>query len=446
VATMPDLTPLTGTTVPVTATDPPIPVGRRVVFCGTTPDGLPLAVAADVVRCEPTTGAATLTLAAALPPLSRQGLVMLANVARATHGESVAQVLGSGDGRTPFMTFPLRRPPLTYVRAATAQGARAALVVRVDGVQWTQVDSFLDSGPRDRVFLVRRTEDGGARIVLGDGVHGARAATGTENVTALYRAAIGADGGVPARSVSLLVRRPLGIRDVTNPLPATGWASAETLQEARTGAPLLVRTLDRAVSVADHEDFARGYAGVGPAQAALLWDGTRNRVLVSVLGNGAARSGRLDPGDGLVTGLHAALDAARDPSVPLDVRSGEQLWFGLRMEVAHDPAQIRQEVLAAVQAALLEAFGPPARQFAAPVTAGSVLVAVRSVRGVAACTMPRLFLLGAPPAAGTAAVLPADGQAASQLRALPGRWNAGVVPAQLLGLAGGAVEIGGMPQ
>ena len=145
---MPDESPLSGTTVVVAATDPPVPAGRRVVLAGTDPAGGPLAVAADVVASTPIPGTGlssepgttTLTLAAALPALSRLGLVVLANVAPATHGETVTQVLGSGDGRTAFASYPLRRAPLTHVRATTPDGARAALVVRVDGVEWTQVD------------------------------------------------------------------------------------------------------------------------------------------------------------------------------------------------------------------------------------------------------------------------------------------------------------------
>ena len=70
--------------------------------------------------------------------------------------------------------FRPRRAPLTYVRATTPEGARAELDVRVDGVEWQEVESLLDAGPGDRVYVVRHEEDGAARVVLGDGVHGAR--------------------------------------------------------------------------------------------------------------------------------------------------------------------------------------------------------------------------------------------------------------------------------
>jgi predicted phage baseplate assembly protein len=439
----PDGSVLDGTALVLQASDPPLPPGRRLLLSGTDDaTGDPTTVPAEVVDCV--TGAdgltMTVTVAEPLPALRRQGLVALGNVVTATHGESVAQVLGSGDGRPGFPVYRPRRAPLTYVRATTPDGARAELVVRVDGAQWQEVESLLDAGPGDRVHVVRQDEDGNVRVILGDGVHGARPATGTENVTATYRVGIGEAGAVAAGSVSLLLRRPLGVREVTNPVAARDWAPPETLEEARTNAPQRVRTLDRAVSVADHADFTRGYAGVGPARADLLWDGRVNRVLVTVLGSLAA-----EPGSGLVADLHAALDLARDPGSPLAVTAGQRTWFGLRVEVAHDPAYERQPVLDAVLAALQAAFGAPARSFATPVTSAGVLVVVRSVPGVAACTVPRLFPLATLPPPSTPPPLPADGQGRDALSALPGRFEDGVmVAAQLLSLADGAVEIGVM--
>lgn len=439
----PDTTALDGTVLVLQASDPPLPPGRRVLLAGTDDaTAAPRTVAAEVVGCVLAPDGLTMavTVAGPLPALRRQGLVVLGNVATATHGESVAQVLGSGDGRTSFPTYRPRRGPLTHVRATTPDGASAELVVRVDGARWQQVESLLDAGPDDRVYVVRQDEDGAVRVVLGDGVHGARPATGTENVTATYRVGIGEPGAVAARSVSLLLRRPLGIREVTNPVAAADWAPAEALEEARANAPLRVRTLGRAVSVADHEDFARGYAGVGPARADLLWDGRANRVLVTVLGSLAA-----DPGQGLVDDLHAALDLARDPGAPLSVTAGERTWFGLRVEVAHDPAFERLPVLDAVVAALQTAFGAPARTFAAPVTSAAALVVVRSVPGVTACTVPRLFGLAALPPPPAPPPLPADDRGRHVLTARPGRYENGVLAAaQLLALADGAVQVGVM--
>ncbi|HTF09970.1 MAG TPA: hypothetical protein VK659_17525 [Asanoa sp.] len=434
---------VTGRSLVVAVSDPPLPAGRRIVLRGT--DGATGAAAvetATVQTCTPDGRTMTLTLTADLAHAFQPGgLEVLANVAVATHGESVAQVLGSGDGRAAFATFRPRRAPLTHVRATSPDGARPELSVRVDGVEWSPVPSLADAGPTDRVYAIRHDEDGTSRIVLGDGVHGARPATGTENVTAAYRVGIGAAGAVDAGQISLLPRRPLGVREVTNPAGSQDWAPAEELESARINAPRLARTLDRAVSVTDHEDFARGYAGVGPARADLVWDGRVNRVVLSVLGTGAT-----DPSTDLLADLEQALVAARDPGGALDVREGTVTWFGIRVELAHDPAYERPAVLGAVGAGLADAFGPARAAFAVPVIAAAVLVVVLGTAGVVACTMPRLLALAALPPPPQAPVLPPDRAGVDVLAPLLARWDdtARILPAQLAALAPGAVEIGEM--
>ncbi|MFJ8579374.1 hypothetical protein [Micromonospora sp. NPDC093277] len=440
---------VSGRTVTVAASDPPLPAGRRILLRGTdSTTGAAVVETATVRECVPAPDGRTMTitltddLAHAFRPA---GLDVLANVAVATHGESVVQPLGSGDGRATFATLRPRRSPLTYVRATTPDGARPELSIRVDGVEWSLVSSLAEAGPTDRVYAVRHGEDGGARIVLGDGVHGARPATGTENVTAAYRVGVGSAGAVEPGQISMLPRRPLGVGQVTNPAASRDWAPQEDLQSARINAPLRVRTLDRAVSVADHEDFARGYAGVGPARADLVWDGRVNRLVLSVLAAGAAL-----PGKDLLDDLERDLAAARDPGGPLDVRAGTVTRFGIRMALAHDRAYRRSDVLAAVQAALADAYGPARTAFAVPVRAPAVLVVVRATPGVLACTMPRLLALDAVPAPPQLPVLPLDSDAVDVVAPLPARWDdAGasadrIVPAELAELAAGAVEIGEM--
>jgi len=427
--------------VTVAATDPPLPAGRMVLLSGTDAvTGEPVTASATVARCTVAAHGATMHLeltAGLANSFARLGLVVQANVVTATHGEAVQQVLGSGQGGAgTFTTYQPRRTPLTYLRATTPDGAAAELTVRVDGVAWTQVPSLDAAGPQDRVYALRQDEGGAIRIVTGDGVHGQRPATGQENVTATYRVGIGEPGAAGAGQIMLLPQRPAGITAVTNPAPARDWAPPETLDEARQNAPLRVRTLDRAVSATDYEDFARGYAGVGPARADLMWDGTAQRVLLSVLGTAATT-----PGSGLVSDLRATLEAARDPACPLDVQAGELIWFGLRVEVTHDPAFERDDVLAAVTQALDAAFGAAVRPFATAVTASAVLVTIKAVPGVLACTMPRLVPVTDPGTPPLPPVLPPDRQARDVLTALPGRWDGGPRPAQLLALAPGGAEL-----
>jgi predicted phage baseplate assembly protein len=441
-AQAPRLEPVTGATIDLAATDPPLPAGRAVLVSGARyGTGEAVIESSTVAACVLSADGALMTVTLD-PPLAGiyapQGLTVLGNVVTASHGETITQVLGSGDGRAAFAQFQPRRAPLTYVRAVTPDGAASTLHLQVDGVEWAQVPSLDVATAGERVYALKGEDGGAVRIVIGDGTHGARLTTGVENVTATYRVGIGVDGAASASQLSLLTRRPLGIRSVTNPAAASDWAPPESLDDARRNAPLRTRTLDRAVSVIDHEDFAAAYAGVGQARADAVWDGHRQIVVVSVLGTGATAVS-----DGLLRDLRATLDAARDTGQALAVLGGDLAWFGVRVGLLTDPAYLRADVEQAVAAALGERLGHAARAFATPVTAAEVLVAVHAVAGVMACTMPRLVPLPDPP--GTPPLPRGRAADTGLLPARPARFeDATVRPAQLLGLAPDGIEIGVM--
>ena len=133
-AQMPDPDPLTGRRVTVAATDPPLPPGRRILLSGTgAATGGPVTESATVASCTVTHDGASMRLeltAGLVNSFARLGLVVQANVVTATHGETVQQVLGSGPGGAgTFTTYQPRRTPLTYLRATTPDGAAAELTV-----------------------------------------------------------------------------------------------------------------------------------------------------------------------------------------------------------------------------------------------------------------------------------------------------------------------------
>ncbi|WP_138430258.1 MULTISPECIES: hypothetical protein [Streptomyces] len=432
-------------------TEPLLPAGRTVLVTGhphgEAPTGADVGAAdlepspecfrAVVVECTPTTGmppeaepAMKVTLDRATPKLDPRSLRLLANVVGATHGETVREVLGSGDGRLPFPQFRTRRGPLTHVRAQSATGAHPALELRVDGVVWSHTPALDTAAGTDRVYTLRTQEDGEGSLLLGDGIHGARPASGVENITATYRVGIGAEGAVDAGRLSLLTRRPLGIRSVTNPYATRDWAPPEGPADARRNAPQRARALDRAVSVADHEDFAAGYAGVSKARADAVWNGASATVVISVIPAAGDTAS-----SGLLADLRRSLEAARDPATGLEVMAGEKIFFGLAVELRHDPACDQAAVHAAVLAALNETYAPAARGFTEPVTPAGTLLTIRRTPGVLACTMPRLAL-----ASDTGTNVPA-------LTAAPARWLPGAPrpsAAQLLTVAPDRIEIGEM--
>ena len=145
-----------------------------------------------------------------------------ANVAAATHGESVQELLGSGDATIPYQAFTLRQPPLTYVSADTPSGSASTLKVYVNDVLWQEAPFFYGRGANERIYILRRDDDGRTTVQFGDGINGARLPTGQNNVRAEYRKGSGLGGLVEAGQLSQLLSRPLGLKEVINPEAAEG--------------------------------------------------------------------------------------------------------------------------------------------------------------------------------------------------------------------------------
>src|SRR5205823_13706840 len=142
--------------------------------------------------------------------------------AHATHGETVTEVLGNGDPASAFQHFTLRQPPLTYVSGATDSGGESTLEVRVNDVHWHEKPFFYDHAPNERIFVARRGDDRKTTLVFGSGTTGSRLPSGIENVRATYRKGTGQAGNVKADHLTQLLKRPLGVTQVKNPLPAAG--------------------------------------------------------------------------------------------------------------------------------------------------------------------------------------------------------------------------------
>ena len=363
----------------------------------------------------------------------RATVTINANVVLATHGETVNEVLGSGDAATPNQRFRLRRPPLTHVAAASSSGAASTLEVRVEGVEWEEQSSLYAVPPDTRAYIIRIDDDAAATVIFGDGVQGARLPTGTTNVLATYRTGIGLGGEVDARSLTVLQQKPLGIREVTNPVAATGAEDPETLAGARTAAPLTVRTLDRIVSLDDYADFAGNFAGVGKATANAVWDGRGRRVIVTI---GGANGEPIDENGVLAGKLSGAISENRAPLEPFVLKTFQPLFFDVEANVLVDPAYQAEVVLAAVESALLGRFRFDVRDFAQSVTAAEIVATIQAVPGVIATDLNALHL-----------VTTEDGGTtlASILQARPARYENGVpLLAELLLINPAGVSLGEM--
>lgn len=310
----------------------------------------------------------------------RETVTIYGNVVKATHGETRSEVLGSGDGAKPLQNFTLKQFPLTHVSAADPSGTASTLKVYVNNIEWREIDSLVGSGANDRCFITRTDDENKTSVVFGNGKQGARLPTGIENIRAEYRNGIGKAGNVKAEQISLLVSRPLGVKEVINPLRASGGADRESRDQARRHVPLAVKALDRLVSTQDYEDFSRVYAGIGKAYAIELSNGRLPLIHVTVAG---ADDIPIDTSSDLFRNLRQALYDSGDPFQKIQLAVRELLLIVIEAGIAILPDYRWEFVADEVRGRLLDQFSFERRELGQDVLLSEVISVMQSVAGVA---------------------------------------------------------------
>jgi hypothetical protein len=388
-AELPDFTAVYGDEVDVTADVTDMKPGRRLIVHGTLADSDEEQAEDAVVKevAPAGTGRWRITLEADLSAYQRNTVVIHGNVAAATHGETVHQLLGSGRASEPFQRFTLAHAPLTYIQSTDdPAGADAALEVRVNDVRWNQVPTLFGGRPGDRAYVLRTDEKGADYVQFGDGARGARLPTGANNVRARYRKGIGAGGNVKPGALAQLLDRPLGVKGVSNPIAASGGVDPEPEEDARGSIPLGVRTLGRAVSLLDYEDFARAFTGVAKAHAAVLTLRAGRTIVVTVAFEGGER----------LEDLGEALKKYGDPRVQVVVLAATSETFRVGLKVGVDEAYETGEVLSGVESALRASYSFDARALTEPVFASDVVAVAHTVPGVLGIDLDLLYKGTAP--------------------------------------------------
>jgi hypothetical protein len=360
----------------------------------------PIAGEAALVSVAKVNGATTtLTLAAPLQRLyDTPTLKVNANAVEASHGETMREVVGSGNATNAALQFQLKQSPLTYTSASTPGGVESTLQVRINNLLWKEVPNFLNSAPSDRVFVTQPSPTGGPFIRFGDGIQGSRTPTGTSNIQAQYRKGIGIAGMVAAGQLTQPLDRPQGLQYVTNPGPALGGADPASPSQAQQSAPLPTLTLGRVVSLEDYQNFALGFAGISMALATWTWFGSISGIFLTLAGEGGTQ---LNASDQIVQNLMQAYQNYGLSNVPVLPVSYVPQNFEIGMQVlvnapTYDPTVVIPQVWQALTAAF--AFGQLAP--GQSVTASQIIQIAQQIPGVIAVNLTALNLSGAagPPA------------------------------------------------
>jgi len=323
----------------------------------------------------------SLTMANALAyTYNRATVTIYGNVAEATNGQTVGQVLGNGDASQSFQTFALSQHPLTYTSAATSSGAQSTLTVTVNEIEWEETDDLSALGPQDHAYITQTDNSGVTSVIFGNGQNGSRVPSGTANVKATYRYGIGSQANVDAGQISQLATRPLGAQSVVNPLAATGGGDPDSITQARSNTSVAVMALDRLVSIQDYADFSRSYAGIGKAASIKLSNGRRQLVYVTIAG---AEDIPISQNSDLYRNLVQSLEQYGDPHLPIlvGVRTPKLLVIVAGFQVLPDYQFVSVEPK--VRAALLQTFRFDARNLTQTAFLSEAIAAIQAVDGVA---------------------------------------------------------------
>ncbi|MCP4047395.1 MAG: putative baseplate assembly protein [Gammaproteobacteria bacterium] len=357
---------------------------HKLVLSGVTTAGSTTSEVVTLAKTEPDGAATKLFFTSSLQHNYKRDTVKIyANVALATHGETMHQILGSGEARKAHQRFSLKHAPLTFVSAENESGAETALEVRVNNIAWHETSSLFEAKPTDRSYVVRVDEEGAGEVQFGDGQLGGRLPTGQENVHAIYRKGIGSVGNLKAGQLSRLLTRPLGLKEVTNPQASSGGVDSELVNDARRNMPLGVRTLGRAVSLQDYEDFARAYTGIAKAQANVLDIRGSRTIFITIAGKNAVQPE--------TDGLLGSLKKNSDPFVACDAAAFNEAYFKLALRIKRHPDHDIDIVLADVEAALRKAFSFEARDFGQTVPRSELINVAQQVSGVEGVDVDRFY-------------------------------------------------------
>lgn len=164
---------------------------------------------------------------------------------------AAAVVLGTSDGISPWQRFDFSDKNIIL----------DTVKIIINSVLWSRVDSFINSSPSDPHYKILYKTDGGFSVMFGSGIYGM--IPGAFAVNSEYAIGGGLESNVNVlNSVSAYASDAVGIVGVSNPRAITGGADAETIENAKVVAPMLLKTRDRFVTAEDGRALALGFGGI----------------------------------------------------------------------------------------------------------------------------------------------------------------------------------------
>ncbi|MBP2586862.1 putative phage baseplate assembly protein [Streptomyces sp. PvR006] len=362
------------------------------------------------VRCRVVEAATGLPSYSESPTVRAAEAFTIGGTVRAAHAEAVRnERLGESEG-VPAQRLRLAhapvvdRPPLLLQVAERADSGVDEEDPEGGWQEWTVVRDFASSRPGDRHFTLDATTGEvafGPCVRQPDGTlrqFGAVPPKGAAIRAVRYGTGGGRAGNVARSTITVLRSSIPYIARVENREAARGGVDGETVEEAKSRAPISLRAQERAVTARDYEELARRAAPEAARISCLAADAAEagdNAVRVLVVPQavpdrgGRLRFEQLVPGEELLSRVTGFLDERRPLGTRLAV--GPPFYQGVTVVAtlhsfrAAEAERVRAEALDALYAYLDPLTGGAHGEgwpFGRPLRAGEVFAALQRVPGV----------------------------------------------------------------
>ncbi len=279
-------------------------------------------------------------------------------------------------------------------------------------VDWRRVETFAESGPLDRHFVL---DEAAGEVAFGPAVreldgslrqYGATPAKGSPVRLRSYRAGGGRRGNVARGALSILKSSIPFVARVENRGPASGGVDGEDVESVKLRGPILLRTRSRAVTAEDYEQLAREAAPevarvrCVPAGNGSDAGGVRVLIVPAAADDeaGMMRFEDLVPADETLAGIAAYLDERRVIGARVVVEPPVYQGITVVARLLARPHVSAKRLQSDAASALYRYFhaitggpGGDGWPFGRPVQAGEVYSVLQRVRGVEMVNDARLF-------------------------------------------------------
>jgi len=160
------------------------------------------------------------------------------------------------------------------------------------------------------------------------------------------------------------------------------------IDDAKQNAPLTVLTLERAVSIADYQDYAQAFAGIAKAHALWIHSGSAMGIYITLAGiDGASIPSTSKTYKNLTDSLRRNGDAM----LPLTMVNYTPATFSLKLSVKINSDASEEAVIKILEKTLRDYFSFKQREFGQHVSQDEILAVAHSVEYVDAVRITEFY-------------------------------------------------------